>query len=288
MAGAQGYERLGRGLSMPDLTVLEGDCLDRLAELPADSVNLIITSPPYAQQRSKTYGGVPAGEYVEWFLPRADQMKRVLRPDGSFVLNIKEHAEDGERHRYVYELVLAMRDAGWRLVDELVWYKKSVFPHPHKSRLDDTWERLYHFTKAVGHAMCKDAVKVKSTAQPRWGKYSDGKSPAGFSINPDNDDLIDPEWVYPRNVLWLDKARTNDSQHPAVFPATIPEFFIKLFTQPGDTVLDPFAGSGTTLIQAYEMDRHSIGIEVMPEYCQLIRNRRAALSLRLPGLEETL
>ena len=105
---------------MPDLKIYEGDCLDVLAGLPADSVNLIVTSPPYGNQRKHTYGGVDPDKYVDWFIPRADAMRRVLRPDGSFVLNIKEHVQDGQRHTYVLELILAMKRAGWLWIDEYI------------------------------------------------------------------------------------------------------------------------------------------------------------------------
>ena len=113
---------------MPDFLIHAGDCLEVLQTMPADSVDLIVTSPPYAERRKATYGGIPADEYVEWFIPRAEAMKRVLKPTGSFILNIWEHCHKGERHTYVLELVLAMRRAGWKWIEEYIWRKLNPIP----------------------------------------------------------------------------------------------------------------------------------------------------------------
>lgn len=107
-----------------DCTLLLGDCKARLAEIPSDSVDLIFTSPPYADQRKHTYGGVHPDEYVDWFLPISAELLRVLRPTGTFVLNIKERVVDGERHTYVIDLIKAMRGQGWLWTEEFVWHKK--------------------------------------------------------------------------------------------------------------------------------------------------------------------
>ena len=103
-----------------------GDCLEVLKQYPDNFFSLIVTSPSYADSRSKTYGGIKPNEYVEWFLPRAKEFLRVLRPDGTFILNIKEKAVNGERHTYVIELILALRKQGWLWTEEFVWHKKIV------------------------------------------------------------------------------------------------------------------------------------------------------------------
>ena len=105
-----------------------GDCLEVLKQYPDSFFNLIVTSPPYADSRSKTYGGIRPVEYVDWFLPRAKEFLRVLRPEGTFILNIKEKAVNGERHTYVIELILALRKQGWLWTEEFVWHKKNCFP----------------------------------------------------------------------------------------------------------------------------------------------------------------
>ena len=127
--------------------ILHSDCRTVLTQLPDACVDLIITSPPYADQRKHVYGGVHPDHYVEWFLPIAAELKRVLKPTGSFVLNIKERVVNGERHTYVLELILAMRQQGWLWTEEYLWHKKNCYPGKWPNRFRDAWERLLHFTK---------------------------------------------------------------------------------------------------------------------------------------------
>jgi DNA modification methylase len=127
--------------------IINGDCQQVLKTLPEDSVDLIFTSPPYADQRSSTYGGIKAEKYVAWFMPKADEFLRVLKPTGSFVLNIKERVVNGERHTYVLELILEMRKRGWLWTEEYMWHKKNSHPGKWPNRFRDNWERLIHFTK---------------------------------------------------------------------------------------------------------------------------------------------
>jgi site-specific DNA-methyltransferase (adenine-specific) len=105
-----------------------GDCLEVLKELPDNCVDLIFTSPPYADQRKNTYGGIHTDDYVAWFLPRSEQFLRVLKPSGTFVLNIKEKVANGERSIYVLELILEMRKQGWFWTEEFIWHKKNSYP----------------------------------------------------------------------------------------------------------------------------------------------------------------
>lgn len=246
-----------------------GDCLDVMKTLAADSVDLIVTSPPYADARKHTYGGVAPEQYLEWFLPRAAEMKRVLKPTGSFVLNIKEKVVDGERHTYVLELILALRrETGFRWVEEYMWHKKSSVPGYNKWRFRDAWERLLHFTKEREFKMNQDAVQVpiaestkkrisRLTEKDRQINYS--VTGSGFSQN--FKALLGKEFVNPTNVLHH-AAVTHDTGHSAAFPEWLPEFFIKLFTDEWDVVLDPFCGSGTTYRVADRLRRWPIGIEL--------------------------
>ncbi|MFN5993533.1 MAG: DNA methyltransferase, partial [Betaproteobacteria bacterium] len=107
--------------------IIQGDCLDVLGRFDDNSVNLIVTSPPYADKRASTYGGVKPEKYVEWFLPRTAEFLRVLKPDGSFVLNIKEKADNGERLTYVLELIIEMRKQGWLWTEEYIWHKRNSY-----------------------------------------------------------------------------------------------------------------------------------------------------------------
>src|SRR3954470_12333830 len=140
--------------------LLAGDCRHVLESAPDGCVDLIVTSPPYADQRKQTYGGVQIDRYVEWFIPIAQQLHRVLKPRGSFVLNIKERVADGERHTYVLELILAMRKQGWLWTEEYIWHKKNCHPGKWPNRFRDAWERCLHFTKQKQFKMFQDAVRV--------------------------------------------------------------------------------------------------------------------------------
>jgi site-specific DNA-methyltransferase (adenine-specific) len=108
--------------------IISGDCLEVLKKLPENSVDLIVTSPPYADQRKDVYGGVHPDKYVDWFMPRADQFYRVLKPTGSFILNIKERVVDSERHTYVLELIMEMRKLKWLWTEEYMWHKRNSHP----------------------------------------------------------------------------------------------------------------------------------------------------------------
>ena len=138
-----------------------GDCLTIMAAMPAESIDLIVTSPPYADARRHTYGGIAPDIYVDWFAERADQVLRILKPSGSFILNIKEKAVDGERHTYVLDLILALkREVGFRWVEEYIWHKTTAAPGKWKYRFRDSWERILHLSKTKDLKMRQDSVKV--------------------------------------------------------------------------------------------------------------------------------
>jgi site-specific DNA-methyltransferase (adenine-specific)/site-specific DNA-methyltransferase (cytosine-N4-specific) len=256
-----------------------GDCRAELMELADNSVDLIVTSPPYADQRKSTYGGVSVDEYVQWFLPISKELLRVLKPTGTFILNIKEKVVDGERSTYVMELILEMRKQGWLWTEEFIWHKKNCYPGKWSNRFRDAWERLLQFNKSKKFNMYQDAVKVPvgDWAKTRLRNLSEtdkirdnAHNGSGFGKNISN--WLGREMVYPTNVVHL-STECGNKNHSAAFPEALPEWFIKLFTQEGDTVLDPFMGSGTTNIVAQRMYRHSIGIELLPEYYEMVKSR---------------
>ena len=266
---------------MKELTtnILQGDSAEVLKTLPDNSIDLIVTSPPYADQRKSTYGGISPDKYVEWFLPISEQLLRVLNPSGTFVLNIKEKVVNGERSTYVMELILAMRKQGWLWTEEFIWHKKNSYPGKWPNRFRDAWERLLQFNKSKKFAMYQEEVMVPmgDWAKSRLKNLSDtdkrrdnSKVGSGFGKNISN--WIDREKAYPTNVLHL-ATECNNKKHSAAFPEELPEWFIKLFTKEGDMVLDPFAGSGTTLFVAERMGRSAIGIEMMEEYYKMIKNQ---------------
>jgi site-specific DNA-methyltransferase (adenine-specific)/site-specific DNA-methyltransferase (cytosine-N4-specific) len=270
--------------------VYNADCGDVLPLFQADSIDLVVTSPPYADQRRHTYGGVPPDKYVEWFLPIADQLQRVLKPSGSFILNIKERVVGGERHTYVIELILEMRKRGWLWTEEYCWHKKNCYPGKWPNRFRDAWERCLHFTKSRTFAMYQEAVMVPvgDWAETRLRVLSEtdrrrdeSRVDSGFGKNISN--WVGRDLVYPTNVLHLATECGNRS-HSAAFPTALPAWFIGLFTQPGDVVLDPFLGSGTTAEVARRLGRVYVGIEKMAEYYALSLER---LKQRSMAMEET-
>lgn len=255
--------------------IFNGDSLAVLRTLPDASVDLVVTSPPYADQRKGTYGGIPPDEYVAWFEPIALELKRVLKPSGSFILNIKERVVNGERHTYVLELIIAMRKQGWLWTEEYMWHKKNCYPGKWPNRFRDAWERCLHFTKEKKFAMYQEAVMVPmgDWKNSRLKKLSEtdktrdeSRVMSGFGKKIDN--WIGRDMAYPANVLHL-ATECGNKQHSAVFPEALPEWFIKLFTKPGDVVLDPFMGSGTALRVSKRLDRRSVGIEIIEDYCSV-------------------
>jgi site-specific DNA-methyltransferase (adenine-specific) len=264
-----------------------GDSKEKLKLLSDNSVDLIVTSPPYADQRKSTYGGIHPDKYVEWFLPISKQLLRVLKPSGTFILNIKEKVVEGERSTYVMELILAMRKQGWYWTEEFIWHKKNSYPGKWPNRFRDSWERLLQFNKDKKFNMYQEEVMVPmgDWAKNRLKNLSEtdkirdnSKAGSGFGKNISN--WLDRDKAYPTNVLHL-ATECNNKNHSAAFPEELPEWFIKLFTKQNDTVLDPFMGSGTTLIVANRMKRNSIGIDVVPEYYEMVRKQLQPVELYL-------
>lgn len=274
-------------MSVPIVQVLQGDCLDILRQYPDGQFDLIITSPPYADSRHKTYGGIHPDHYVKWFLPRAQELLRVLKPSGSFVINIKEKVVDGERHTYVLDLIIALRKLGWLWTEEYIWHKKNCYPGKWPNRFRDAWERCLHFTRSRKFKMNQQSVMVpmgdwagsrlKALGSNDVVRF-DSQVGSGFGKNIAN--WLNRSMAYPTNVLHM-ATECGNRNHSAAFPAAIPEWFIKLFTDEGDWVLDPFMGSGTTLEIAQKMGRNSVGIDLLNEYCQLAKNRVVGPQLQL-------
>ena len=255
-----------------EVTLHCGDCLDVIKSYPDDFFDLIVTSPPYADNRAKTYGGIKPDDYVEWFLPRAAEFKRVLKPTGTFILNIKEKVADGERHTYVLELIVALRRQGWLWTEEFIWHKRNCPPGKWPNRFRDAWERCLQFNIDRKFAMYQEEVMLPmgDWAETRLKKLQgndvvrrESQVQSGFGKNISN--WVDRKMAFPSNVLHL-ATECGNRKHSAAFPSSLPEWFIKLFSKEGDRVLDPFSGSGTTAKVAQSLGRHAVGIDKEEDY----------------------
>ena len=259
--------------------ILCGDCEEVLKALPDNCIDLIVTSPPYADSRVRTYGGVHPDKYVDWFLPKSEQFLRVLKPSGTFMLNIKEKVVNSERHTYVLELIIEMRKQGWLWTEEFMWHKRNSVPGKWPNRFRDSWERLLQFNKEKKFKMFQDEVMVQTGdwAKSRLRNLSEtdkrrdeSRVNSGFGKKISN--WVGREMAYPTNVIHL-ATECSNKNHSATFPYALPEWFIKLFTEENDVVLDPFLGSGTTAKAASNLNRNYIGIDLNPEYCDFAENQ---------------
>lgn len=256
------------------LHLMLGDCLTRLKEIPDNSVKAVITSPPYAKQRD--YNGYSDADYAAFMLPIIQEIKRVLTPDGSFMMNIKEHCDKGQRSLYVYKMVIdIVEKIGLRFVDEFIWNKTNPFPTGSKKRFKDGFERCYHFSKSKDYTFNPEAVLVKSESkwldgEKRRKNKGEHNCKNGSGMNMAK--RVASDMVRPSNVITGSSSNLNIG-HPAVFPLYLPEFFVKVLSNEGDTVLDPFMGSGSTGIAAVTHNRKFIGIELDEKYFELAKER---------------
>jgi site-specific DNA-methyltransferase (cytosine-N4-specific) len=295
-----------------------GDALDVLRRLPTGSVALVLTSPPFALRRKKAYGNVAASEYVDWFCPFAQEIYRVLRRDGSFVLELGGgwNPGSGTRSLYQYELILRLTRKGFKspglprdqagnpdlqeaepcfhLAQEFYWYNPSRLPTPaewvtiRRTRVKDAVNMLWWLSKTeTPQADNRRVLQPYSRSMRRLLRdgYKVARRPSQHDIGPhfqrDNGGAIPP------NLLTIPNTRSHDEYlhdcrraglpiHPARFVPGVPEFFIRFLTQPGQLVLDPFAGSNVTGQVAESLERSWISVEINADYV-------AGSKLRFPG-----
>ena len=225
-----------------------GDCLKVLKKYHDDFFVIIVKSPTYEDSRLKTYGGIKPDKYVEWFLPRSEQFLRVLKPTGAFILNIKERITTGERHTYVIELILKLRELGWLWTEEFIWHKKNCHPGKWPDRFRDAWERCLQFNKTKNFKMYQKTVMVPMGDWAKTRLRNLGKndvirynSQAESGVGKTLSNWVGRTMAYPTNVLHL-PTETSNKNHSATFPKSLPEWFIKLFTEENDWLLNPFMG----------------------------------------------
>lgn len=253
-------------------------------------VNVVITSPPYASQReydpSSGFKPIRPDEYVEWFRAVAAVIDSVLAPDGSYFLNIKEHADEGERDLYVKDLVIAhRRQWSWRFVDEFCWRNTANgVPGGWPNRFKNAWEPVFHFTRS---AQVKFRPVAVSTASEDVIVYArdNPKASSGSGLLGAGSDTV-AGLARPSNVIEV-RAEGGQGGHSAPFPRALVEFFVLAFSDAGDLVFDPFMGSGTTMAAAHLSGRIGYGCEISPGYCDVIIQRMAGLGTGVATLEAT-
>ena len=271
----------------------QGDASRLLAMLPDDSVDLVVTSPPYALHFQKEYGNVDKDAYVEWFRPFAREIFRALKPSGSFVLNIggSYNAGTPTRSLYHFRLLLMMCDEiGFHLAQECFWYNPAKLPSPaewvnvRRVRIKDSVEYVWWLSKET---MPKaDNRRVLTEYSPDMKRllvrgYRAKERPSGHKIT---NKFTDQGGAIPSNVVERGNNESNSDYirlcgerglkpHPARFPAAVPEFFIKFLTDPEDLVVDPFAGSNTSGAVAERLKRRWLAFEMEPKYIETSRLR---------------
>lgn len=254
-------------------TVINDDSREVLKEF-TEQIDLIVTSPPYADARHKHYDSVHPDEYVEWFLTFHEPFIKALKPSGSFVLNIKDKVVGGVRHRYVWRTIEALSERGWFCIDDYLWHKTNPMPGFWPTRLRDGWEYCFHLAKSKRPYMNQDEVRrpIGNWVDSRLAKLGENDLSRHNSVNAsgfgrDISRWVDKSTVLPSNVLSLPLVGKNKG-HPAVFPVDLPLFFIKLLCPEGGKVLDPFGGSGTTGIASILAGRESFLIDNNEQYCK--------------------
>lgn len=261
--------------------IICGDCRDfgTLQRLLGDTrVNVAFTSPPYASQRaydeSSGFKPIPPDEYADWFEDVQSGVRAVLADDGSWFVNIKEHCDDGQRHLYVKDLTIAhVRRWGWRFVDELCWVDtRNGVPGGWPNRFKDAWEPVFHFA-ANGKIKFNPLANGEHSADVFAYSPENAKSSSGSGLlGADKASGMQEGIARPSNVIQI-PAAASIGLHSAPFPVDLAAWFIRAYSDPGDTVFDPFMGSGSTLIAAHQENRVAYGCEISAGYCDVICRR---------------
>ena len=249
-----------------------GDCAEVMAALPAESVDAIVTSPPYAMQRKSTYGGIPEAEYPAWTVAWMGEARRILKPDGSVIINIRPHIKNGVISDYVLRTRLALRGDGWAELEELIWYKKGGAPLGSTRRPRRAYESLLWYGK---HGRAYSAPKAggvyRENVRGGAGRKGDHlrTGQVGFGVFTGVARAQDVAELSTR----LNATSNGLNDHPAPFPWQLAEWCGRLITPPGGTILDPFNGSASTGVAALRNGWQYIGIDAVPEYIEMSGKR---------------
>ena len=270
------------------------DSLEFMQKIADDSVDLVVTSPPYALHFKKEYGNASQQDYTAWLIPFAREIKRIIKPSGSFVLNLGGAWQQGSpiRSLYHYRTLLALVDeVGFDLAQEFFWFNPAKMPAPaewvnvRRIRVKDSVEYIFWLVKdPMAKADNRKVLQSYSEDMKRLIKRGLKQTirPSGHIIN--STFATDQGGSIPSNLIQCGNTESNSAYiknsklagnkiHPARFPSELPRFFIEFLTNPGDLVLDPFAGSNTTGYVAEELRRKWIGIELRSDYAEESRLR---------------
>lgn len=281
LASPEAVKRLDLG-SLLDEGVMHGDALELLPRLAPQSVSLFFTSPPYADQRA--YSRIHPDRYVEWFLPFARAMYDATEETGSLVLNIKNRVASkgplrGQRHPYVYQLVLALQHMGWRWIETYIWAKPNAIPGKFGPRTKDAFEYVYHFARGPKPRFDLDAIRVPykadeaEIARRKLDTLGRRTTEAGFGR--DRTKTYLHGGADPGNVVTVAQSYNQHRgvAHTAAMPEGLAEFFVRAMSPEDGLVIDPFAGSGTTVVVGRRLGRRAAGFELHADYVDEARRR---------------
>lgn len=259
--------------------IYKGDSLTLLKKLDENSIDLIITSPPYSTLKKYIdFSGIPADDYVDWFLPYCKEIERVMKPTGSFILNINDKVDNGFRHPYVFDLISRLhKETNLKMFERLFWNKLKGLPN--RYRFGDRVEFLFWFAKEKGFYFNIDEMRtpyseksIQRMKKPLKKRFSrdesnqDSKEYKKWSPN--------PKGALPTTLVNISsESKRIADNHVAVYPIELVDYFIKGATKPGDLVLDPFMGTGTTGLSATNLGRNYIGFEMQQDYIDIANKR---------------
>ena len=262
-----------------------GDCFELIKDLPDNSVDLVITSPPYADivNYGKNISIQKPKDYCDWLLPLFNEIQRVLKPSGSFILNINDNCSNGLRNPFIYELIYrSQKETNLKFYDTYIWHKMNGIPNGSLKRFRNTTEFIFHFVKNqkelkfyMDRVLQEPADATKNRGKYPWtvkahGIIVDGERQKDKSLIKDySADKVRPDNVFRFPTAGL--ARDNTIRHPAPYHKDLPTYFINLLTDEGDVVLDVFSGIGTTGLGCN--NREYIGFELNEKYAEFSKER---------------
>ena len=273
--------------------ILTGDCFELIKDLHDNSIDLIITSPPYADivNYGKNISIQKPQDYCDWFLPLFNEIQRVLKPSGSFILNINDNCSNGYRNPFIYELIYrSQKETKLKFYDTYIWHKMNGIPNGSPKRFRNNTEFIFHFVKDqknlkfyMDRALKEPAEATKIRAKNAWSITNHGETKDGERKNKKLLEGYNPDKVRPDNVVRFHTAghaRDNTIKHPAPFYKDLPKYYINLLTDDGDTILDIFGGIMTTGLACKEIgNRNFIGMELNEKYAEFGKKRIAGEEL---------